>query len=79
MIINRTTRQITRFARVTGSGGPEGSRQITLGDLEGFVTAAKSEGIPLDTVVTAPRAAVFGSDAPVHGLQVEATVEEGEV
>lgn len=74
-VYNRTTRSEVRFAKVTGSKG-EGSKVVTLGDVEAFVHAAKSEGIPLDTAVESSPSISFMCTTHLPYLQVQATVEE---
>lgn len=71
MINSGTSRIEKKYAKVEGSGGQQG-RHVTLADLEGFLAAAKAEGIPGDTLIEAP--GVFAT-VWLYYLQVGATIE----
>ena len=72
---SNSTKKETRFVRTVGSGGPEGARHLTIGDLEDFIAAAKLGGIPADTIIEGP-SMLFA--APMTFVQAthEVVVEE---
>lgn len=78
--ISGTKRTEHRYAEVVGQMRPvneranEGDRYpVTLADLEGFLAAARAQGVPLDTPVKTP--GIFGSNQRISRIVVEATVE----